>query len=181
MPYIWRPRASEKGASDKTHRIMFFLHYADAASGAIALATHVAAHKPYGTYTMNAPIIAPQTNNSETHTPAGLDDDLVPDDRDPEEPGAARDKTQEKVQKRQKDLLEIREERSNKQRRKILRVSRLARYRADLVVLRTLGATYGEIALWLKKKKKVTVATTTIIRYLAGLPEIRKNSAENDK
>lgn len=130
---------------------------------------------------MNAPTSAPQANAYETQTPAEpgeMHADLGPDSSN-QEP-SAKDKAQRRKENRQKDLLEMREDHAIKKRR-IRRISRLARYRADLVVLRRIGATYAEIALWLKKKKKVTVSTTTVIRYLAGLPEFRKNSAEDEE
>jgi hypothetical protein len=136
---------------------------------------------------MPAPTIATQNNSTETQMRDDIsairgesDDDLVPDDSNPQEPGAVGDKTQTRTERRQKDLLEMREERSTKQRRKIRRVSRLARYRADIVVLRKIGATYAEIALWLKKKKKITVATSTVLRYVTGLPEFQRKDAEDD-
>lgn len=133
---------------------------------------------------MHAPTIASQTNTSETQMPAVIDesdDDRVPNGGNPGEPRAAGDKTQTRLDDRKKDLLEIREERSIKQRRKIRRVSRLARYRADIVALRTIGATYAEIASWLKKKKKLTVATSTVIRYVAGLPEFHKENVDDKR
>jgi hypothetical protein len=107
-------------------------------------------------------------------------DDLEPDSSDPNLGPGASDRVQQRKDRRLKDLLEMRGDRAITKRR-IHRVSRLARYRADLVVLRQIGASYGEIKVWLKKKKRVTVSTSTVIRYLAGLPELRKKSVENDE
>jgi hypothetical protein len=70
-----------------------------------------------------------------------------------------------------------RQERSGKA-RKTYRVSRLYRHRHDLLSLRKCGASYGEMREWLKEHRKVTVATTTIIRFLAPFLE---SSHEPDK
>jgi hypothetical protein len=50
--------------------------------------------------------------------------------------------------------------------------SRLAKYRAELVTLRQSGASYAEITLWLRKKKRMKVCHTTVMRYLSKLPEL---------
>jgi len=68
-------------------------------------------------------------------------------------------------------LSEIREQRATKRRRSFRR-SRLARYRSELVALRKQGASYHELAAWLRSKR-VKVSHTTIIRYLAKLPELK--------
>ena len=68
-------------------------------------------------------------------------------------------------------LSEIREQRATRRRRSFRR-SRLARYRSELVELRTHGASYHELAAWLRGKR-VKVSHTTIIRYLAKLPELQ--------
>lgn len=54
------------------------------------------------------------------------------------------------------------------------RKSRLQKYRAELVGLRQAGATYSELVLWLWHEKHFKVTHTTVIRYLAKLPELRK-------
>jgi hypothetical protein len=56
-------------------------------------------------------------------------------------------------------------------RRRIYRRSQLDRYRAELVILRQAGATLGQLQLWLKAKR-LTVARSTILRYLDRLPEV---------
>lgn len=71
-----------------------------------------------------------------------------------------------------------RQERAGKARKKY-RVSRLYRYRHDLLALRKCGASYGEMREWLKKYKKVTVATTTIMRFLAPFLESSHEPDEN--
>ncbi len=52
------------------------------------------------------------------------------------------------------------------------RPSQLIRFRAELVALRKSGASYPQLALWLQNKKRLRVAHTTIIRFLAQLPEV---------
>ncbi len=67
-------------------------------------------------------------------------------------------------------LSEIREQRATKRRRSFRR-SRLARYRSELVALRKHGASFHELAAWLRSKR-VKVSHTTVLRYLAKLPEL---------
>ncbi|MFT3742075.1 MAG: hypothetical protein QM752_05305 [Gammaproteobacteria bacterium] len=50
--------------------------------------------------------------------------------------------------------------------------SRLDRYRAELVALRRAGASYRELAFWLRKHKRLKSNPTTIMRYLKRLPEL---------
>jgi Fe2+ or Zn2+ uptake regulation protein len=49
--------------------------------------------------------------------------------------------------------------------------SRLRRYRAELVLLRRGGASYRELAEWLRARR-LRVAPSTVQRYLAQLPEM---------
>lgn len=79
----------------------------------------------------------------------------------------------------QAELAMIRERRA-KTRHPTYRKSRLARYRADLVSLRKSGASYPEIAIWLRQKKRVKVAHTTVMRYLSQLPELSEESASTE-
>ena len=60
--------------------------------------------------------------------------------------------------------------------RKTYRVSRLARYRAELVALRRAGASYPELAEWLRHKRRCKVHHTTVLRYLKGLPELNEDA-----
>jgi intein-encoded DNA endonuclease-like protein len=53
--------------------------------------------------------------------------------------------------------------------------SRLKKYRAELVSLRKLGASYPELVLWLRHEKHTKVTHTTIMRYLAKLPELTED------
>ncbi len=61
-------------------------------------------------------------------------------------------------------------------RRKSYRVSRLTRFRAELVELRRAGASYPELATWLRRQKRVKVSHTTVMRYLKKLPEMAEAS-----
>ena len=57
-------------------------------------------------------------------------------------------------------------------RRKRYRSSKLTRYRAELVTLRQAGASYREIAFWLRRDHRLRVDHSTIRRYLVQLPEL---------
>lgn len=50
--------------------------------------------------------------------------------------------------------------------------SRLRHYRAELVQMRKAGASYPELALWLRIEKRIKVAHTTVLRFLKKLPEM---------
>jgi hypothetical protein len=56
-------------------------------------------------------------------------------------------------------------------RRRPYRHSRLERYRAELVELRRAGASYAELTDWLRQKR-IRVCRSTVLRYLAKLPEL---------
>lgn len=51
--------------------------------------------------------------------------------------------------------------------------SRLMKFRSEIVQLRNQGASYPDICLWLRRKKRVIVSHTTVMRYLKKLPEFR--------
>ncbi len=59
-------------------------------------------------------------------------------------------------------------------RRQRYRSSKLTRYRAELVTMRLAGASYREIAHWLRRDHRLRVAPTTIRRYLIKLPELQE-------
>lgn len=61
-------------------------------------------------------------------------------------------------------------------RRKRYRASKLTRYRAELVTMRQAGASYREIAFWLRRDHRLRVAPTTIRRYLIQLPEMEQEA-----
>lgn len=58
--------------------------------------------------------------------------------------------------------------------------SLLSRHRAELVKLRQAGASYPELATWLRRERRITVAHTTVMRYLSSLPELRSDNSESD-
>ena len=60
----------------------------------------------------------------------------------------------------------------NATRKRRYRSSKLVRYRAELVTLRQAGASYRELAFWLRRDHRLRVAPTTIRRYLIQLPEV---------
>ena len=63
-------------------------------------------------------------------------------------------------------------------RRKRYRLSKLTPYRAELVALRQAGASYRELAAWLRLRKRRQVNPTTIRRYLLQLPELNTEAAD---
>ncbi len=77
----------------------------------------------------------------------------------------------------QAELAALRARRTAAQ-RKTYRVSRLARYRAELVALRRAGASYPELAEWLRRKRRCKVHHTTVMRYLRGLPELQEGAPD---
>lgn len=60
-------------------------------------------------------------------------------------------------------------------RRKSYHHSRLTKLRSELVLLRKEGASFRELALWLRKTKRIKITHTTIMRYLQKLPELEEN------
>lgn len=62
------------------------------------------------------------------------------------------------------------------QRRKLYQQSRLTKLRAELVLLRNEGASFREIALWLRQAKRIKVTHTTVMRYLEKLPELKEKN-----
>ena len=61
-------------------------------------------------------------------------------------------------------------------RRKRYNASKLTPYRAELVALRQAGASYRELAAWLRRRKRRQVHATTIRHYLLQLPELSDNA-----
>jgi hypothetical protein len=59
-------------------------------------------------------------------------------------------------------------------RRKSYQQSRLIKLRAELVLLRKVGASYREIILWLRQAKRIKTTHTTVMRYLEKLPELKE-------
>jgi len=52
------------------------------------------------------------------------------------------------------------------------RSSKLMRYRNELVALHREGASYRELAFWLRRRHRLRVDPTTIRRYLVQLPKV---------
>lgn len=50
--------------------------------------------------------------------------------------------------------------------------SRLLPHRAELVQLRQAGASFADLAMWLRKQKRIKVDRSTVRRYLVQLPEL---------
>ena len=50
--------------------------------------------------------------------------------------------------------------------------SRLAKHRSELVKMHAAGASYADLALWLRTEKRVKVDRSTVMRYLKKLPEL---------
>lgn len=65
-------------------------------------------------------------------------------------------------------------------RRRRYRKSKLDRYRAELVRLRRMGASYPELSLYVWHEHRKRVNQTTIRRYLIKLPEIAQEHDHAD-
>jgi hypothetical protein len=74
-----------------------------------------------------------------------------------------------------KELSQMRE-RKQDLRRVAYRHSKLRVYRAELVELRRAGASYRELAEWLRRTQRRRVAPSTIQRYLVQLPELQEQA-----
>lgn len=60
------------------------------------------------------------------------------------------------------------------------RHSTLHRWRAELVQLRLAGASYCELAEWLRSTKRRKYDPTTVRRYLIQLPELQLSEQEEN-
>jgi len=78
------------------------------------------------------------------------------------------------------DSLEAVRERRRLARRRRYRRSKLDRYRAELVTLRRLGASYREMALYVRHQHRRRVDPTTVRRYLVKLPEVAQEAEHAD-
>lgn len=72
----------------------------------------------------------------------------------------------------------IREHRSVARKRRY-RPSKLMRYRAELVALHQAGASYRELAYWLRRDHRLSVNHSTIRRYLIQLPEVAARKTDH--
>jgi len=67
-------------------------------------------------------------------------------------------------------------------RRKRFHKSRLEKYRAELVAMRLVGASCGDLAEWLRVKYRCRIHRSTIDRFLKKLPELNKSTfSDNNK
>ncbi len=70
-------------------------------------------------------------------------------------------------------LQQIRRRQAVKRRRQF-QASRLTRVRAELVALRQAGGSYRELTHWLRQTHRIKVTHTSVMRYLAQLPECQE-------
>jgi len=76
------------------------------------------------------------------------------------------------------DKLEAVRERRRLARRPRYRRSKLDRFRAELVALRRMGASYKELSLYVWHEHRRRADPTTIRRYLVKLPEVNAQETE---
>ena len=69
-------------------------------------------------------------------------------------------------------LAALREHRAAAKRRRTWGKSRLVPYRAELVKLRAAGASFTELAEWLRREKRVKMDPSSVRRFLQKLPEL---------
>jgi hypothetical protein len=68
---------------------------------------------------------------------------------------------------REKELAEIKQLRAiQKPRQYVRRVSKLMPYRAEIEALRQIGASLGDLRLWLQKRTGIKITTASISRFL---------------
>ena len=72
--------------------------------------------------------------------------------------------------------LEAVRERRRIARRTRYRRSKLDRYRAELVTLQRMGASYRDMAVYLRLEHRKRVDPTTVRRYLIKLPEVAQEA-----
>ncbi len=68
----------------------------------------------------------------------------------------------------QEELENVRKQKLIAKRKKYVR-SRLQQWHKELIEMREAGASYPELALWLRQKKHIKVAHSTVLRYLKKL------------
>lgn len=69
-------------------------------------------------------------------------------------------------------LAAVREHRAAAKRRRTWGKSRLVPHRAELVKLRAAGASFAELAEWLRREKRVKMDASSVRRFLQKLPEL---------
>ena len=75
-------------------------------------------------------------------------------------------------------LAAVRERRRLSRRRRYRR-SKLDRFRAELVALRRMGASYPELSMYVWREHRKRVDPTTVRRYLIKLPEVITTEADH--
>ena len=69
-------------------------------------------------------------------------------------------------------LAAIRDARAVRRHRRTWGKSRLAPHRAELTKLRAEGASFSDLAFWLRKEKRIKVDRSTVRRFLSKQPEL---------
>lgn len=77
-------------------------------------------------------------------------------------------------------LAAVHEHRAAAKRRRTWGRSRLIPHRAELVKLRQAGASFADLATWLRRERKVKMDASSVRRYLQKLPELASPAAEAD-
>lgn len=72
------------------------------------------------------------------------------------------------------ELTTLRNKRSLELRQK-LQQTRLVKLRSELLALRNAGASFRELALWLRERKHIKLSHTAVMRYITQLPEFTGN------
>lgn len=82
-------------------------------------------------------------------------------------------RTEQETFDAQSEVGRIRSLRANA-RRRLFRKSRLDRYRAELVAMKRAGASYADLAVWLRITHRCKINRSSIDRYLKKLPELQE-------
>lgn len=69
-------------------------------------------------------------------------------------------------------LTAVRERRAAARRRRTWGTSRLTPYRAELVKLRQAGGSFADLAVWLRREKRVKMDASSVRRFLQKQPEL---------
>ena len=64
-----------------------------------------------------------------------------------------------------KELAAVKAERGGMQKTRLLNYSKLNKYRGEVLKLRKKGASYADIAYWLKTRKACPTSKTTVMRF----------------
>ena len=75
------------------------------------------------------------------------------------------------------ELAKVQARRAIARRRRTWGNSRLTPFRAELVKMREVGASFADLSVWLRTQKRIKVDESTVRRYLQKLPEVTEQSA----